>query len=628
MGLGGVPIQLNCSADQLDRNFVIADLMSDQSEKMQSINVIGIGLKDLPVSLFGGLQTTALMMLDGGCQGFGNRRHFSVPKSWLLRKIDADDFFVVANVHVPVGICWSTPDHLAPHGVVRGIDDVHPRQFGKSCRRNLTDDQIASFRKHPELVGFIRSDQERRPAIQSAITCFRRALKLKPSDAVAHSNLGTALKDQGLLDEAVACFRRALELKPDYTIAHSNLLLTLQYCDGVTLPELAAAHAEFERRHAAPLHRTIVRAANIQNRRDRPRLGFVSADFGRHPVGFFLVRVLENLFQEKYEMFCYSDRNVKDDLTHRMQSVSMNWHDVLGMSDTRVAELIRSDEIDILFDLAGHTGHNRMLVFARKPAPIQMTWIGYEGTTGLSAMDYLIADQNMIPKESEVHYRERVLRMPDGYLCYEPPDSAPSVSPPPSLTNGYVTFGSFNNLAKITPHVVKVWSEILRRSPSTKLIMKYGGLGDPLVKQRYLDAFVAHGVDSQRLTLLPPSSYAEYLASYCEVDFMLDPFPFSGSTTTCEALWMGVPVITCPFETFASRHSFSHLSNIGATETIAQSLDEYVELAVSLSGDLSQMAAIRTRLRQRMQSSPLCDGHRFAANLGAMLQSTWESHVN
>jgi predicted O-linked N-acetylglucosamine transferase (SPINDLY family) len=306
-------------------------------------------------------------------------------------------------------------------------------------------------------------------------------------------------------------------------------------------------------------------------------------------------------------------------LTHRFQAAATEWRDVIGISDERLAKQIRADGIDILFDLAGHTAHNRLLVFARKPAPIQITWIGYEGTTGLAAMDYLLADRHVVPEGTEHYYRERVLRMPDGYLCYDPPEAAPPVGPPPSSTKGYATFGSFNNPAKITAEVVAVWAEILRRAPNSRLTLKFRGLGDPTVKRRYLDLFASHGVAPQRLELLPWSPHAEHLAAYQQVDVALDPFPFSGSATTCQALWMGVPVITCPRETFASRHSLSHLSNVGLTETIARDFDEYVELAVSLTGDRPRLAALRAGLRQRMAASPLCDGKRFAANLASIL---------
>jgi len=460
-----------------------------------------------------------------------------------------------------------------------------------------------------------------------AVACFRRALELKPDNADAHNNLGAALKTQGQTDEAVACYRRALELKPDCVGAHSNLLQALQYGAGVTLAALAEAHAEYDRQHAAPLYAASPQHAQVRDRHGRPRLGFVSADLGRHPVGYFLIRVFENLDPEQFETICYSDRIVKDDLTHRFQAAATEWRDVFGMSDERLAEQIRADRIDILFDLAGHTARNRLLVFARKPAPIQVTWIGYEGTTGLAAMDYLLADHLMIPQGSERHYRESVLRMPDGYLCYDPPATAPPVGPLPALKNGFATFGSFNNLAKIAPEVVSVWAEILRGAPTARLVMKYRGLGDQTVRERYLGHFAAHGVGPERLDLLPWSSYANYLETYHQVDVALDPFPFSGSTITCESLWMGVPVVTCPGETFAGRHSLNHLSSVGLLETIAQDLDEYVELAVSLAGDSPRLAALRAGLRDRMAASPLCDGKRFGASFASMLHDLWKQRI-
>ncbi len=496
------------------------------------------------------------------------------------------------------------------------------------------DEAIACYRRALELKpDYAEAHNNLGIAIQNlgkldeAVACCRCALELKPDYADAHNNLGNALKDQGKLDEAVACYRRALELKPDFVSARSNLLCTLQYCTGVTPSGLAEAHAEYDRRHAAPLYVTLAQHENARDRHRRLRLGFISPDLARHPVGVFLVRVLENLSQEQYETICYSDRMVKDDLTLRLQAATTRWRDVIGISDQRLAEQIRADRIDILFDLSGHAAHNRLLVFARKPAPIQITWIGYEGTTGLAAMDYLLADRHVVPQGTEHYYRERVLRMPEGYLCYDPPGAAPPVGPPPSLAKRYASFGSFNNPAKIRPEVVAVWAEILRRAPTARLVLKYRGLGDPTVKRRYLDLFAAHDVEPQRLELLPFSSYAEYLATYHQVDVALDPFPFSGSVTTCDALWMGVPVVSCPGETFASRHSLSHLSSVGLTETIARDLNEYVELAVSLAGDQPRLAALRAGLRQRMAASPLCDGKRFATNFMSMLHDVWEQWI-
>ncbi len=496
------------------------------------------------------------------------------------------------------------------------------------------DEAVACYRRALELkpdyaeaeynLGIVL---QRQGKPDEAAACYRRALEVNPGYTAAYNNLGNALKDQGKPDEAVACYRKALELKPDCAEAHSNLLLSLQYCADATPAALAEAHAEYDRRHAAPLGVALTQYAGADHRHDRLRLGFVSPDLGRHPVGYFLIRILESLRQEEVQTTCYSDRPVKNDLTHRFQAAATQWRDVPGMSDQQLAQQIRADEIDVLFDLAGHTAHNRLLVFARKPAPVQITWIGYEGTTGLAAMDYLLADRQVVPPGSERYYREKVLRMPDGYLCYDPPAAAPPAGPPPSLRNGYPTFGSFNNPAKITPEVLAVWVEILRRAPTARLVLKYPGLDDPSVKQRYLAPFVAHGVQPERLALLPPSAYAEYLATYQQVDVALDPFPFSGSVTTCEALWMGVPVITAPGETFASRHTLSHLSNVGLTETIARDLDEYVDLAASLAGDLPRLGALRAGLRGRMAASPLCDGKRFAAGLASLLHEVWESRL-
>jgi predicted O-linked N-acetylglucosamine transferase (SPINDLY family) len=396
----------------------------------------------------------------------------------------------------------------------------------------------------------------------------------------------------------------------------------------VTPAALAEAHAEYDRRYAVPLCDAIAHHENVRDRHDRLRLGFVSPDLGHHPVGYFLVRVLENLSQKQHETICYSDRIIKDALTHRLQDAATQWRDVIGVSDQRLAEQIRSDRIDILFDLAGHTAHNRLLTFARKPAPIQVTWAGYGGTTGLKAMDYILADRYEIPPELETYYCEKVLRMPDGYVCFDSPDDAPPVGPLPALDRGQVTLGCFNNTAKITSQVIEVWAKILDRLPGARLVFKYKGWNDCGVARRFAEMFAAHAIDPGRLEFLGHSPHAELLAAYHRIDLALDPFPYNGGVTTCEALWMGVPVVTCPGETFASRHSLSHLSNVGLTETIAHDLDEYVELAVSLAGDLPRLAMLRGDLRRRMAASPLCDGKRFATNLMSMLQDVWEQRIN
>ena len=463
--------------------------------------------------------------------------------------------------------------------------------------------------------------------LDEALASCRRAVELKPDFVDAHSNLGNVLKDQGKVDQAIACYRRALELQPHFADVHSNLLVTLQYQAGVTSSELAAAHAEYDRLHARPLRTAWPPHANVRDPERMLRVGFVSPDFGRHPVGYFLIRCLENFDRGQCETVCYSDRVILDDLTARLRAAAALWRDVGGSSDEQLAAAILADRIDILFDLAGHTARNRLPVFARKPAPLQVTWAGYMGTTGLTAIDYILADRHEIPPGAEAHYCEQVLRMPDGYVCYDPPGYAPPVSPLPALAAGCVTFGCFNNPTKIGARVIEVWAEILRRLPQSRLVLKYKGLNDLSVAAGVAAEFAGHGIDPQRVACLGRSPHAELLAEYHRVDLALDPFPYNGGLTTCEALWMGVPVITCPGETFAGRHSLSHLANVGLTETVARDLDEYVALAVSWAGDLPRLAALRGGLRQRMAASPLCDGRRFAANLTTVLRDIWRQWI-
>ena len=283
--------------------------------------------------------------------------------------------------------------------------------------------------------------------------------------------------------------------------------------------------------------------------------------------------------------------------------------------------------MDLLFDLAGHTSDNRLLVFARKPAPIQLTWLGYEGTTGLSAIDYLIADRYQVLEGTEGSYRERIIRLPDGYVCYDPPPYAPPVEPLPAAASGHITFGCFNNPSKVAAEVVDVWAEILRRMPGLPAVPQVQGprrRGDAPGDSS--DCSRARGVDpgptgSRGVVAAPPATAP--LASYGRVDLALDTFPYSGNTTTCEALWMGVPVVTFPQETFTSRHGLSHLSNVGLTETIAHDRADYIEIAVGLARGLPRLAEERAGLRSRMASSPLCNGDRFARNLLAALRGAW-----
>lgn len=453
---------------------------------------------------------------------------------------------------------------------------------------------------------------------------FRRTVELVPTHVEALNSLGAnVLNNQGRIDEARAAYRQALAVAPDHASCHSNAILNEQYAPGVTLATLAEVHAQWERQHAAPLRSTWKGFTRSRDPERPLRLGFVSGDFFYHPVGIFLAPILERLKREQWNTICYDNHTKADDLTRRLQAAAGQWHHVADLSDAALAERIRADTVDLLIDLSGHTGRNRLLAIARKPAPVQLTWMGYVGTTGLSAVDYLIADRFHVASGAEGHFREKVLRLPDGYLCYEPPAYAPPVGPLPALKTGTLTFGSFNNTAKITPTVVAVWADILRRLPGSRLVLKYHWLDDKGLRRRLTDLFAAEAIEAGRLELLGSTSHVEQLRQYNRVDLALDTFPYSGGLTTCEASWMGVPVLTCPGETFASRHSLSHLSNLGLTETIVANHAEYVATAVRLASDLPRLADLRAELRPRMARSPLCNLDRFTAHLVTALRQVW-----
>ena len=458
----------------------------------------------------------------------------------------------------------------------------------------------------------------------AAEAAYRRAIELAPEFPAAHNNLGKTLQLERRLDEAVACYRRAIDLDPADLKPMDNLLFAMHYQAGVGREELAAAHREYGRLHGGRWSGPPVDAGIDRDPERQLRLGFVSRDFSRHPVGQFSISVIEHLDQGACETVCYNDRPWADDITDRFRAAAGSWCDVPHLDHDALAARIRADRIDILFDLAGHTAGNRLPVFARRAAPIQITWLGYEGTTGVPAIDHILADHFTIPPEAESDCTEHVLRMPDGFACYAPPLGSPPVAPPPAAGGAAVTFGSFNNQAKITGQVVETWAEILRRVPTSRLLLKYRGMDDAGVAAPLAGEFAAHGIDPARIDFGGVTGYHENLRDYRRLDVALDTFPFSGGATTCDALWMGVPVVTCFGETFASRHGLSHLSNVGLTELIAADLDDYVAKAVALAEDRPRLAALRAALRARMAASPLCNGPRFASNLLAILRGVWQ----
>ena len=447
--------------------------------------------------------------------------------------------------------------------------------------------------------------------LDEAIACYRRALELKPDFAEAHANLGNAWKDQGKLDDSLACYRRALELKPDYAEAHSNLLYTQLFhprCDAQALDE---DHRRWNRKFAEPLQNSIQPHLNDRSGDRRLRVGYVSPDFRSHPVGRFLLPLLESHDHGSLEVYCYASVRTPDATTGRLRAGADVWRDVLGLSDDQVAQMIRQDQIDVLVDLTMHMGDNRLLVFARKPAPVQVTYLAYCGTTGLDTMDYRLTDPYLDPPgQGEPFYREQSVCLPETYWCYRPPAETPPVNALPALDAGQVTFGSLNNFCKVTDPVLAAWSRLLQAVPESKLLL-HARAGSH--RDRVRACFAEQGVATQRLAFVDSLPTAEYFHVYQRIDVALDPFPYGGGTTTCDALWMGVPVVSLAGQTAVGRGGVSLLSNVGLPELVAQDGEQYVQIAAELANDLPRLGQLRATLRDRMQHSPLMDAPRLRA---------------
>ncbi len=453
-------------------------------------------------------------------------------------------------------------------------------------------------------------------ALSDAVASHREALRLDPELASAHNNLGIALKDQGLLAEAREAYGRALELEPDNAEIHSNLLMCMAYdpeTDGWTSLD---AHRGWAVRHEHP------EPADFNRAYDPGRIlkiGYVSPDFWTHSVAYFIEPVLEQHDQRRFHVTCYADVDRPDATTARLKDHTDRWHETASLSDGELFELIRSDGIDILVDLAGHTANNRLSVFGRRAAPLQLSWIGYPATTGLSQMDYKVTDAWADPQgASDSWHSEKLLRLPEGFLCYGPPRDAPT--PAGERGDRPLTFGSFNNLSKVTEAVIDLWSALLQECPDARLLLKSRQLADDSVRERIVKAFQLNGIDEERLDLKARiASRKEHLALYNTVDVALDTFPYNGTTTTCEALWMGVPVITLAGELHAGRVGASLLHQLDLTDWIANSPEEYVSLVLSVAAQPPE----RRILREWVAASTLTDAAAFTEQFEKALRGIW-----
>ncbi|MCC7367977.1 MAG: tetratricopeptide repeat protein [Chloroflexi bacterium] len=458
-----------------------------------------------------------------------------------------------------------------------------------------------------------------------AVRWYRQALTVRPDHAQTHNNLGNTLVMLGRLDEALVSYRADQELRPDNPASASNVLLARQYDPSVDRQTLAGAARSWNARFAAPLAAAARPHQNGPDPDRRLRIGYVSADFRRHPVSYFAEPILRAHDPAVVEVYCYANADREDELTARIRSSAQVWRRISNLDDEQAADLIRADEIDLLVDLSGHTAGHRLLTFARRPAPVQVSWLGYVDTTGLDAIDAVIADRFFCPPDDAWSFTEKVVRLPGVRWCYAGPDGAPPVSELPALRRGSVTFGCFNKLAKVTPAVIALWADVLRAVPGARLLLKSGGLDSPDARDRYLRLFAEHGIGGERLDLRGNSAHTDYLSTYAEVDIGLDPFPFNGGTVTAESLWMGVPPVTLRGDRPAGRMGAAQLSAIGLPELIAATPADYVHISAGLAANLPLLAALRRDLRARLQTSALGNVPAFTRDLEAAYRDLWRA---
>jgi predicted O-linked N-acetylglucosamine transferase (SPINDLY family) len=452
------------------------------------------------------------------------------------------------------------------------------------------------------------------------------ALVLEHPDAVEVRNqLANCYNRVGRAADAVREYRETFRLAPEFHHALTGLLGTLNAVADATPEEVYEAHRQWAATVAAPLYPVSSRFRNTREPGRRLRIGYVSPDLRRHPVGTMFAPVLERHDTERIETFCYYNYPRGDVMTERMRRAAHNWRDIAGLDDATVADAIRADQIDILVDLVGHTRYTRLPVFARKPAPIQVSWLGYFNTTGLATMDYFVTDSVSSPPGQERYFVERLVRLPATRFCYEPPEFLPEVNDPPSRARGHVTFGCLNNFSKLNERVLALWAQILDAVPGARLLLQASAFNDPFVQRGFLARAAAYRVAAERLELRRFVPVEQAATTYHHIDIALDPFPFCGGMTSLDALWMGVPVVTLPHTMIAGRQTASMLANLALPELIAADEADYVRIAVGLARESDRLAALRSGLRDRFRRSPLADYDRFTRDLENAYAAMWEA---
>jgi predicted O-linked N-acetylglucosamine transferase (SPINDLY family) len=462
--------------------------------------------------------------------------------------------------------------------------------------------------------------------IQKALFFLNKALERNDQYIDACNNLGQTLLIAGECIDAIHIYKKIISFDNKTPQLYSNYLTCWNYLPSVCHEEIYQAHCNFNSLfQSIPLFN--------KHRSHRPpkkklRIGYVSPDFCRGSVGFFIEPILRHHDHKKFEIFCYANINQPDKVTHRMQENVTHWIDTNILSDDQMAAKIFQDEIDILVDICGHFSGNRLPVFARQPAPVQVTYLGYPNTTGLSSIQYRLTDAIADPDNADAYHCEKLIRVESPFLCYQPVENSPDISPLPAESNGYITLGSLNNLAKINDHIIDIWANILRQLPYSKLLLKARPFNDQYIRKQYLNKFHKYGINPDRLIFRGhQESIKSHLKTYHEIDLALDPFPYHGTTTTCDAIWMGVPVISLYGNIHAARVGATILSSLGMEDFIAQSVSDYIEKAVKICLNKRLLKTIRRQLRRLMQSSPLMDPGALTENIESLYKKMWTGDI-
>lgn len=449
--------------------------------------------------------------------------------------------------------------------------------------------------------------------LDAAVVCFLQAAQLNPANIETQNNLATAWLEQGRVAEAIAGYRQALEVEPDNERIVSNLLLVLNYDPKLGPTKLFDEHVRWGRTLPAATSRPEKLRPHVTGR--ALRVGYMSPDFRRHAVAAFIEPMLNQHDPAQVEAILFAEIRWPDDVTERLQGIAQGWHNTCGLNDAQLVDLIRSEQIDILVDLAGHTNHNRLTALKLRSAAVQVSYLGYPNTTGVKGVDYRLTDWIVDPAGAESLYTEKLVRLSPTFCCYQPSMEAPEIGPLPAKASGRITFGSMHNLAKLNGDVLDLWARVLQAAPGSRLLVYRDTLQESS-RERLRREFAARGLDESRVELRGVLPEGEcYWSVYHEIDIALDAFPWSGHTTACESLWMGVPIISLCGNRAAGRMVASVLSSLGLSQWSVDSSAEYVRAAVALASDVERLAAWRKQLRQTMKDSPLCDARRFTRGL-------------